>query len=143
MRLGLIFAGEVEVNIGYLIALNAEEGGKGDVKALLFHLHAAVRAELVRHIRAAAVALAGLKIRAVAFRAKIVRREGVHLRYAGEIGDERGADAATASDKIAVRVGVGHQLLRRHIDNVKVAREYRVHFKLHTVGDELFRVLAI
>ena len=59
VRPGLIFAREVEVDIRDLVAAEAQEGLEGDVKALFFHLRAALGAVLVGHVRAAAEARAG------------------------------------------------------------------------------------
>ena len=52
---GLILTGEVQVDIRHLAAAEAQEGLKGDVKAVLDVFGAAHRADLVRHVRAAAV----------------------------------------------------------------------------------------
>ena len=143
VRLTLIFAREVQVDIGHLVAAEAEERLKRDIEPVLAQLRAALRAHLVRHIRAAAKARAGVKIRILALRANIVRRQGVDLRDAGEIRHERRADAASAADQIAVLEGVGDELLRAHVNDVVPAREDVVQLGLDAVGDELRRVLAV
>ena len=81
MRLGLIFAGEVEVNIGGLfVAWEAEEGLERDIEAVTVHARAAFGAVLFGHIRAATVAAVGDELRVLALGADVVRREGVDLR---------------------------------------------------------------
>ena len=81
MRLGLIFAGEVEVNIGGLfVAWEAEEGLERDIEAVTVHARAAFGAVLFGHVRAAAVAAVGNELRVLALGADVVRREGVDLR---------------------------------------------------------------
>ena len=143
MRLGLIFAREVQVDIGHLVAAEAEERLKRDVETVLAQLRPAPGAHLVRHIRAAAEARAGVKVRILALRADIVRRERVDLRDAGEIRHERRADAASAADQIAMLEGVGDKFLRTHVNDVIPAREDVVQLSLDAVGDELRRVFAV
>ena len=104
MRPGLILAREVEVYIRDLVAAEAQEGLEGDVEALLLHLLPAVRAVLIRHVRAAAVARAGLEVRVVALGADVVRRQAVHLRDAGHVGHDGRAHAAPAAHQVAVRI---------------------------------------
>ena len=143
MRLGLVFAREVQVDIGHLVAAEAEERLKRDVETVLAQLHPAPGAHLVRHIRAAAEARAGVKVRILALRADIVRRERVDLRDAGEIRHERRADAASAADQIAMLEGVGDKFLRTHVNDVIPAREDVVQLGLDAVGDEFRRVFAV
>ena len=107
MGLGLIFAGEIEVDVRHLVAAEAQEGLKGDAEALLGKLCSAFRAAGVGQIRAAGGMGLGplrpLDLRAVAgilvdgadlgaveggeftvgIRAAIVGREGIDLRNAG------------------------------------------------------------
>ena len=52
MRLTLVFSGEIQVNIRFLISLKAQEGFKGNVKPVLHKRLAAVRAKLIRHVTA-------------------------------------------------------------------------------------------
>ena len=143
VRLALIFAREVQVDIRHLVAAETEEGFKRNIEPILAQLRAALGAHLVRHIRAAAKARAGVKVRILALRADIVRRERIDLRDAGEIRHERRADAASAADQIAVLEGVGDELLRAHVNNVVPAREDVVQLGLDAVGDELRRVFAV
>ena len=143
VRLGLVLAGEVEVDIRHLVAAEAQEGLERDVEALLAHPGAADRAVSVGHVRAAAVVLAGLEVRVVAARADVVRRQRVDLRDAGHVRHDAGADAASAADQVAVGVGVRDQLLRGHVYDVVVAREYVVQLGLDALGDYLGRVLAV
>ena len=123
VRTTLILAGEVQVDIRHLVASEAEEGLERDIEALLLHLRAALGADLVRHVGAAAVALAGLEVRVLTMRADIVRGQGVDLRDAGEIGHERRADAPSAADEVAVLERIGNELLGGHVDDVVPAGE--------------------
>ena len=85
---GLIFAGEVQVDIRHLAAAEAQEGLKGDVKAVLHVLGAADGAHLVRHICAAAVAAVQNEFAVFALGAAVVGRQGVDLRNAGHISHQ-------------------------------------------------------
>ena len=140
---GLVLAGEVQVDIGHLVAAEAEERLKRDVETVLAQLRPAPGAHLVRHIRAAAEARAGVKVRILALRADIVRRERVDLRDAGEIRHERRADAASAADQIAMLEGVGDKFLCAHVNDVIPARENVVQLGLDAVGDEFRRGFAV
>ena len=51
---GLILAREVEVDIGLLIAVEAEEGLKRDIVAVAVHRLAAIRADGIRHVASGA-----------------------------------------------------------------------------------------
>ncbi len=75
VRLGLIFAREVQVDIGHLVAAEAEERLKRNIKPVLAELRAALRAHRVRQIRAAGAVGRNLKRRELALRAAVVRRK--------------------------------------------------------------------
>ena len=92
---GLIFAGEVQVDIRHLAAAEAQEGLKGDVEAVLHVLGAADGAHLVRHIRAAAVAAVQNEFAVFALRTAVVGWQRVDLRNAGHISHQRRADGAS------------------------------------------------
>ena len=92
---GLIFAGEVQVDIRHLAAAEAQKGLKGDVKAILDVLRTADGTDLIRHIRAAAVAAVQNEFAVFALRTAVVGRQRVDLRNAGHISHQRRADGAS------------------------------------------------
>ena len=92
---GLIFAGEVQVDIRHLAAAEAQEGLKGNVKSVLDVLRTANGTNLIRHIRAAAVAAVQNEFAVFTLGAAVVGRQGVDLRNAGHIGHQRRADGAS------------------------------------------------
>ena len=145
MGLGLVFAGEVQVDIGHLVAAKAQEGLKGDVEAVLFELAAAFWADGIRQVRTAAIALGYIEggVLALRVRAAIVRREGIHLRNAGHIGNDGGAHRASGAHQVAMLQGVLHQLLGGHINHIIVAGDDVVQLCLHALGDELRGILAV
>ena len=100
----LIFAGKVQVDIGNLVAAEAEEGLKGNIEAVFLEFRAALGTDGVRQIRAAAVALGNVEGGVLALRvgAAVVGREGVDLGDAGHVGHDGRADGATGADQIAM-----------------------------------------
>ena len=92
---GLVFAGEVQVDIRHLAAAEAQEGLKGNVKSVLHVFGAADGTDLIRHIRAAAVAAVQNEFAVFTLGAAVVGRQGVDLRNAGHIGHQRRADGAS------------------------------------------------
>ena len=144
VRLGLILAGEVKVDIrGLFVAGEAQERLERNVEAVAAHARAALRAVLFRHVRAAAVAAVGDELAVAALGADIVRRQGVDLRDAGHIRDDRGADAASAADQIAVLERVLHELLGGHVYNVIAVVKDRVELNVDALLHYLRRVLAV
>ena len=75
----LIFAREVEVNIGHFIAAEAQKRLERDVEAVLVQLFAALGAHRIGQIRAARAALWHIKSCKLALGAAIVRRKRVDL----------------------------------------------------------------
>ena len=118
---GLIFAGEVQVDIRHLAAAEAQKGLKGDVEAVLDVLRTADGTDLVRHIRAAAVAAVQNEFAVFALGAAVVGRQRVDLRNAGHIGHQRRADGASGTNQIAALVAALHQLLGGHVHHVILA----------------------
>ena len=84
MRLTLIFAGKVQVDIRLLIPLKSEERFKWDIETVLNQRLSADRAHFIRHIAAAVSGkgfdLRGIKIVIMAFRAPIMGAQGIYLR---------------------------------------------------------------
>ena len=139
---GLIFAGEVQVDIRHLAAAVAQERLKGDIKAVLDVLFPAHRADLVRHVRAAAVAAVCDELRIFALGAAVVGRQGVHLRDARHVRHQTGAHGASRAHQIAVLQTALHQLLGGHIHHVVLAQD-AFQFHVQTVHDELRRLLPV
>ena len=115
VRLGLVFTGEVQVDVRLLIALKAKEGLKGDVKAVLFELlsafgtHAAGQVDpaftLVLHDQLR------IKIRVVAVGAIIMRGQGIHLRDPRHGRGKGRSYGAAGTDQVTVLDGFPHELL--------------------------------
>ncbi len=117
VHVGLVLAGEVQVDIRFLIAVEAEEGLEGNVVAVHQHPGAAVGTVFIRQVKAIVHAAIGDELAVLALGAAVVGRQTVHLRDAGKVRHGRGADRATAAHLIAARIGVGHQLDRNDVQH--------------------------
>ncbi len=142
MRARLIFAGEVQVDIRHLAAAVAEEGLERNVEAVLDVFRAADGAQLVGHVRTAAVALVAVELHVAAPGAAVVRREGVDLGDARHVGDERRADRPSRADEVAALKRALHELLRRHIDHV-ILSEDTAQLDIQAVNDQLGQLIAV
>ena len=84
MRLTLIFAGKVQVDIRLLIPLKSEERFKRNIETVLNQRFSADRAHFIRHIAAAVSGkgfdLRRIKIVIMTFRAPIMGAQGIYLR---------------------------------------------------------------
>ena len=139
---GLVFAGEVQVDIRHLAAAEAQESLEGDVKAVLHILGAADRAYLVRHVGAAAVGAIHNEFTVPARGAAIVGRQGVDLRDAGHVGHQGRTHGTTGTNQVAVLQGTLHQLLGGHVHHVVLAQN-AAQLHVQAVHDQLRRVLAV
>ena len=140
---GLVLAGEVQVDIRLLVTVKAQESLERDVVAVHEHPGAAVGAVFVRQVEAVIHAAVGDELAVFALRAAVVGRQAVDLRDAGEVGHSRRADRTTAAHLIAARVGVGHQLDRDDVqDRVAVAAN-GVQLLLQPLLDDLRQRVAV
>ena len=94
---GLILTGEVQVNVRYLVAAEAQEGLEGDVEAVLGVVRPAHRALHVRHIGAAAVAVLHgvVEVGVLAVGAAVVGGQRVYLSDARHEGHQGGPHRTT------------------------------------------------
>ena len=76
---GLVFSGEVQVNIRRLVPLKAQERLKGNVVTVLVHMRPADGAVLFRHIKARAIRAVGNKFAVLAFGADVMGRQRIYL----------------------------------------------------------------
>ena len=117
MNVGLVHAGEVQVDIRFLIAVKAQEGFKRDIVAVHDHGFAADRAFFIRQVKAVHRHAIINPLTVLALGAQVVRRHGVDLRNAGKVRHSAGSDRATAAHLVAACVGKRHQLDRNDIQN--------------------------
>ncbi len=84
VRHRLIFAGEVQVDIGHLVALEAEEYLERDVETVAPHFGSANRTLFGRQIQTRGVARGNIEFIMLALRADVVRRKRIDLRNTGQ-----------------------------------------------------------
>ena len=92
VHVGLVLAGEVQVDIRFLIAVEAKEGLEGDVVAIHQHPGAAMGAVFVRQVKAVVHAAISDELAVLALGAAVVGRQTVHLRDTGEVRHGGGTD---------------------------------------------------
>ena len=139
---GLVFTGEVQVDIRHLAAAEAQEGLKGDIEAVFDVLGAADGTDLVRHVGAAAVGAVGDELGVLAVGAAVVRRQRVDLRDAGHVGNQGRTHGATGAHQVSVFQAALHQLLGGHVHHVVLAQD-TAQLHVQPVHDQLGRILAI
>ena len=117
VRAALVLAGEVEVDIRRLVAVEAEERLERDRVPVAVEVAAAARALLRGQVEAREIGAVRDELAVLAVRADVVRLERVDFRNAGHRRDERRADGAAGADEVAVGLAVRHELLRRHVQH--------------------------
>ena len=114
---GLVHAGEVQVDIGLLVAVEPQECFEGDVVAFHDHGGAADRALFIRQVEAVHGMAVVDPLTVLAFGAQVMGRHAVDFGNTGKVGHSGGTDGTTAAHLVAARVGVGHQLDGNDVQN--------------------------
>ena len=143
MDVRLALAREIEIDIRLLVPLEAKEGFKRDIMAVLMHFSPAAGAVFVRQIEAGADRTVGNEFGVPALGADIMGRQRVDLRDAGHRRGKRGTDRPTRADLISEALGFGHQLLCRHIHDRKAVGNDRMQLLFQPFGDNLRQRLAV
>ena len=140
----LIFAGEVQVDIGNLVALEAQEDLEGDVEAVLGQVLAAEGAVLVRQVNAHLVGgLVHVEEALAAVDAAVMGRERVDLRDAAHMRHEGRAHRAAGAHQIAVVVGLLHQLLGDVVQGREAVADNGLELLFDAGYDDLRQLLAV
>ena len=95
VRLSLIFAGEVKVDIGSLVTVEPKEGFKRYFVAVSYHFRAAMRTFFRRHIKARAVLALCVKFGVATLGAPVMRRQRIYFGNTRHRRNERRADGAS------------------------------------------------
>ena len=92
VSLGLVLAGEIQVNVRHLIAAKPQEGLKGNVEAVFLKGTAAFGTHSVRQVGPTAISLGHIKGGKLTVRigAAVMRREGIDLRNSRHVGHNGG-----------------------------------------------------
>ena len=112
-------AGEVKVDIGRFLTIEAKEGFKGNVVAVLIHPLAADGTTLIVKVEARAYGAIGNELAMLTFGASVMGRQGVNLGDTREGCNKGRAYGATGADKVAEALGICNQLYGNHIKSCK------------------------
>ena len=140
---GLVLAGEVQVDVGDLVAVEAQEGLEGDGVAVPVHGGAADGAVLGGQVKAGIHAAVGEELAVLAVGADVVGLQGVHLGDAGHAGHQGGAHGAAGAHQIAVGLAVGHQLLGGHVQHGEAVLDDGVQLLVQTGLDDFGQGVAV
>ena len=136
VRFALVFTGEVQVDIGRFVAVEAEERFERDFVTVANHRRAAMGAVFFRHIKAGTVFAVGIKFGIFTVGATVVGRQGIDLGNPRHCRDKRRTDRTTRTDVVAVVLGIPNQLLRDDIQNGEPVLNNGVQFSVQSCFDK-------
>ena len=143
MGLRMVFAGEIQVDIRYLVAVEAQENREGDVVTVLMQRCAALRAFLIGQVEAAADFTLRKELAPLAVRADVMRRQGIDLRNVGHSRHEGRADGPTGAYEVAVVIGMLNELMGDVIEHAEAVAQDRRKFFDEPVLDDLRQGIAV
>ena len=103
----LVFSGEVQVDIRFLVAFEAEEDFEGDVMAFFDEFFATLRAFFIRKVDAHTDAAILDKFAVLALGTNIMGWQGVNLCNIAHGGGKRGSYRPSGSYQVAILDGLG------------------------------------
>ncbi|CCX37069.1 unknown [Clostridium sp. CAG:1013] len=139
----LILAGEVQVNIGDLVAVEAQEGLKGDGVAVPIHGGAAFGAILGRQVETGIDGAVSKELAMLALGTHIVGRQGVNLGDTRHTCHQRGTHRSTGAHQVTVSLGIRHQLLGGHVQHGEAVLHNGVQFLVQTLLHDLRQGVAV
>ena len=143
-RCRAVYAGEVQIDIRHLVALEAEENLEGDIEPFAQAVLAADGAFFRRQVDAAGCQLVlDVEVAPFAFGAAVMRRQRVYLGNAAHRRDERRADRSARTDEVAVGVRFGNQLLRDGIQRCKTITDDGAKLLLEPRRDDFGQLVAV
>ena len=147
MRLALVIAGKVQVDIRLLVAFKAQERFERNVKPFLFQGRAADGTVFIRHVTAGfsgvGFHLVGVEIIVMTFLAIIMRRQGIHLRDTGHGGHEGRTYRSPGAHQIAVLIGLPHQFLGDDIHHRVAVGDNGVQFPFQTLLNDFWQRFSV
>ena len=111
----LVFPGEVQVDIGFLVPVETQEGCERNGEAVTDQRCAAVRAVLFRHVDTAVVKVHVPPLQVVAVRTHIMGFQRIYFGDPRHGGRKRRSYGASGAYQVAVGVGLVHQHLGGHV----------------------------
>ena len=94
-------ARKIQINIGNLVPMEAQENGEGDIVSIPHHGRAALRTSLRRQIKARIHLVFHEKLAVTTFRTAIMGLQRIDLSYVQHGGHKGGANATTGANKVA------------------------------------------
>ena len=143
MYLRLNVAGEIKVYIGGFIAVEAEEGFKGDIVSVLIEPLSAYRTALIVKVKARADRAVGKELGITALRTSVMRGKRVNLGNSRHRCDEGRADRAARANLISKALGIGNELYRYHIKHGKAVVDNRRELLIKTGPYYIGKLVAV
>ena len=144
VRAVLIDAGEVQVDIGDLVAVEAEEDLEGDIVAVVLQVRAAAGAFALRQVDAAGIFVhIHVKVRKLAVGADVMRRQRVDLGDVAHGRGKRRADRSARADEEAVLIGLFDEQMRRIIQRAEAVAEDGLEFPFQPRRDDFGQRIAV
>ena len=107
----LVFPGEVQIDIGYLVPIETKEGFKRNILPIFAELVATVWTILVRHIKTRSIRTVCDELTVLALATNIVRRKRINLGDPNHGRDKARSNGSTRSNQVAPLIGTVHQHL--------------------------------
>ena len=139
----LVFPREVQIDIGYLVSIETEEGFKRNILPVFAELVATVWTILVRHIKTRSIRTVCDEFTILALAADIVRRKWIDLGDPNHGRNKAGSDGSTRSNQVAPLIGTVHQHLRCQINHGKAIPQDRGQFLFNSQIDNIRKRITI
>ena len=140
----LVFTGEVQVNIGHLVAFKTQEDFEGNIKAVLDQRTSADRTVAVGQVHTDMVfGLVHIEEPVMAVDAAVVGRERVHLGDAAHACDQGGTDGTTGTDQITVLEGLGDQLFSNIVERAVAVADNGLELLFQALENNLGKRVAV
>ena len=140
---GLIFTGEVQVDIGHLVAFEAKESFERYIKAIFNQRIPAVRAQFVRKVHADGVLRRNVKIRLAAMLAAVVNRQRIDFSNTGQECHKRRAYRTTAAYHVAILKRFTDQFLRNGVQRTVTVTDNSRQFLINTLLYDIRQFIAV
>jgi len=143
LRLILVFAGKVQIDIRHFISAEAEKGFERNFVPVTIERCAASGAVFRRKVEAGTDRAVRKKFGIFAAGADIMRRKRIYLGDAGHVCGKGRADRTTRTNQITVGVGIGNQLLRRHVQHRIAVADDGIELFFQAVAHQLRQRIAV
>ena len=140
---GLVFPGEVQVDIRHLVPVEPQEYGERDIVPVPDHGSAAFRAVLFRQVEAGPYGAIGEEFRMVAVRAPVMGHQRIHFRDVQHGGHKGGPYGPPGPHHVPVVVGFLHQQMGDVVQHREPVADNGGEFLLQPVLHDLRQLGAV